>query len=42
MVARELNLLAENNMGDSVYSTPVAVGNTLYIATRSNRIAIQE
>lgn len=34
------NLLAENNVGDSVYSTPVVVGNVLYISTRSHLFAI--
>jgi len=35
-------LLAENNMGDSVYSTPVAVGDTLYISTRTRLFAIRD
>ena len=34
------NLLAENNVGDSVYSTPVACGKVLYISTRSHLFAI--
>ena len=34
------NLLAENSVGDSVYSTPVVEGNVLYISTRSRLIAI--
>jgi outer membrane protein assembly factor BamB len=34
-------LLAKNAMGNSVYSTPVAVGSTLYIATRSHLVAIE-
>ena len=34
------NLLAENNVGDSVYSTPVACGDVLYISTRSRLFAI--
>ncbi len=34
------NLLAENNVGDSVYSTPVVAGNVLYISTRSRLFAI--
>jgi len=37
----EPNLLAENDMGDSVYSTAVAIGDTLYIATRSHLVAIR-
>ncbi len=39
-LAPKLNLLAENNVGDSVYSTPVAVRNVLYISTRSHLVAI--
>ncbi|MHB9045509.1 MAG: outer membrane protein assembly factor BamB family protein [Pirellulales bacterium] len=34
-------LLAEINMGDSVYSTPVVAGNVLYISTRKHLFAIQ-
>ncbi|MBN2295984.1 MAG: PQQ-binding-like beta-propeller repeat protein [Pirellulales bacterium] len=33
-------LLAENNVGDSVYSTPVVHDGVLYISTRSRLIAI--
>ena len=40
-LSKKLNLMAENNMGDSVYSTPVAIGGTLYISTRSHLIAIR-
>ncbi len=39
---REKNILSEINMGNSVYSTPVAVGNTLYIANKSHLFAIRE
>jgi len=35
-----LKLLAENNVGNSVYSAPVVAGDVLYIATRSHLIAI--
>ncbi len=38
----EKKLLAENLMGDSIYGSPVAVGDTLFIATRSNLFAIEE
>ena len=41
-LAPELKLLAENNMGDSVYSAPVVVDNVLYISTRTQVIAIEE
>jgi outer membrane protein assembly factor BamB len=33
-------LLAENSMESSVYSTPTAMGNTLYIATQNRLLAI--
>ena len=35
-------MIAEINMGTSVYSTPIAVGNTLYIANKSHLFAIRE
>ncbi len=38
--SKTLNLLAENNVGDSVYSSPVAVGSILYVSTRSHVIAL--
>jgi outer membrane protein assembly factor BamB len=41
-LAPKLELLAENNMGDSVYSAPVAIDNVLYISTRTQVIAIEE
>jgi len=41
-LAPERNLLAENNMGNSVYSTPAAVGQTLYVSTRSHLFAIRK
>jgi outer membrane protein assembly factor BamB len=41
-LAPEMNLLAEVNMGNSVYSTPIAVGDTLYIANKSHLFAIRE
>jgi len=40
-LSAECNLLAENNVGNSVYSAPVVADNVLYIATRSHLIAIQ-
>ena len=39
---KELELIDEINVGNSVYSTPVAVGDTLYISTRSHLFAIAE
>ena len=41
-LASEQEMLAEINMGTSVYSTPVAVGDTLYIANKSHLFAIRE
>ena len=41
-LAEQMNLLAEINMGDSVYGSPIAVGNTLYVNTRSHLFAISE
>jgi outer membrane protein assembly factor BamB len=38
----EMELLGEINMGNSVYSTPIAVGDTLYIANKSHLFAIRE
>ena len=36
----KLKLLAENNMGNSVYAAAVVADDVLYIATRSHLIAI--
>jgi len=36
------NLLREINMGNSVYSTPIVAGNTLYIANKSHLFAIRK
>ncbi|MCP4589408.1 MAG: PQQ-binding-like beta-propeller repeat protein, partial [bacterium] len=41
-LAKELEEIAEVNVGNSVYSSPVAVGETLYISTRSHLFAIGE
>ena len=41
-LAAEMDLLNEINMGNSVYSTPIVVDNTLYIANRSHLFAIRE
>ena len=38
---REKELLAEINMGNSVYSTPIVAGDTLYIANKSHLFAIR-
>jgi outer membrane protein assembly factor BamB len=37
----EKELLAENNMGNSVYSTPVVANNVLYIANKTHLFAIE-
>ena len=41
-LGKEKELLAEINMGNSVYSTPIVAGDTLYIANRSHLFAIRE
>jgi len=38
----EPEVVTEINMGNSVYSTPIAVGDTLYIANKSHLFAIRE
>ena len=38
----EPDVLAEINMGNSVYSTPIAIGDTIYIANKSHLFAIRE
>ena len=40
-LARDKDLLAEINMGNSVYSTPIVAGDTLYIANKSHLFAIR-
>jgi outer membrane protein assembly factor BamB len=40
-LGREKDLLAEVNMGNSVYSTPIVAGGTLYIANKSHLFAIR-
>jgi outer membrane protein assembly factor BamB len=41
-LSRELELIAEINMGNSVYSTPIVAEDTLYIANKSHLFAIRE
>ena len=41
-LSKEMELIAEINMGNSVYSTPIAANETLYIANRSHLFAIKE
>jgi outer membrane protein assembly factor BamB len=40
-LGKEMELIGEINMGNSVYSTPIAVGDTLYIANKSHLFAIR-
>jgi outer membrane protein assembly factor BamB len=40
-LAPEPEVLAEVNMGNSVYSTPIVAGDTLYIANKSHLFAIR-
>jgi hypothetical protein len=37
-----MELITEINMGNSVYTTPIAANDTLYIANRSHLFAIRE
>lgn len=39
---RVMKLVAENNMGSSVYSTPVPANNTLFIVNRNQLVALSE
>lgn len=39
---RELEVVAENILDDAAYGTPIAVGRTLYISTRSRLYALEE
>jgi outer membrane protein assembly factor BamB len=41
-LAKEREILAEINMGNSVYSTPIVADDTLYIANKSHLFAIRE
>ncbi len=41
-LSADKNLIAEVNMGNSVYSTPIVAGDTLYIANKSHLFAIRE
>lgn len=41
-LSKEMNLLGEINMGDSIYSTPTTAAGALYIATRSTLVAIKQ
>lgn len=38
---RELKVLAENRLPDAIYGTPIAVGRTLYLATRGELYALE-
>ncbi|MEI7782489.1 MAG: PQQ-binding-like beta-propeller repeat protein, partial [Planctomycetota bacterium] len=40
-LSKEKDLIAEINMGNSVYSTPIVAGDTLYIANKSHLFAIR-
>ncbi|MDQ3489372.1 MAG: PQQ-binding-like beta-propeller repeat protein, partial [Acidobacteriota bacterium] len=39
---RVMKLVAENNMGSSVYSTPVPANNTLFVVNRNQLVALSE
>jgi outer membrane protein assembly factor BamB len=38
----KLEILAQNDLGEKIYSTPAVVGNTLYVRTRENLYAFGE
>ena len=38
--SKEMNMLAENDMGNSVFSTPIVANNVLYITNKNELIAI--
>ena len=40
-LSNKLNVLAENNMINSIYSTPIVANNTLYISNKSTLFAIK-
>ena len=37
-----LEILAQNDLGEKIYSTPAVIGNTLYVRTRENLYAFEE
>ena len=41
-LSKEMELIAEINMGNSVYSTPIVANETLFIANRSHLFAIKD
>ena len=41
-LSEKMNLLAENNVGSSIYGSAVVVDDVLYLATRSHLIAIKQ
>lgn len=41
-LSKEKNLLAENDMGNAVYTTPVVANGVLYVANKTHLFAIQE
>ena len=41
-LSRELKVINEINMGNSVYTTPIVAGDVLYIANRTHLYAIEE
>ena len=40
-LSKKLNILAENNMINSIYSTPIVANNTLFISNKSTLFAIK-
>ena len=40
-LSKELNIMADNNMINSIYSTPIVANNTLFISNKSTVFALQ-
>jgi outer membrane protein assembly factor BamB len=38
--SKEMNMLAENDMGNSVFSTPIVANNTLFVTNKNALFAI--
>ncbi len=41
-LSKTMELIAEHNMGSSVYSTPVVANNVLFIADKDHLFAIEQ
>ena len=41
-LSKKLNVLSENNMINSIYSTPIVANNTLFISNKSTVFALKQ